>query len=205
MRLSTIGAPSCRKNCSLRATVADGSLRPMNLSTAASSSRLLLVNSCAASLRPPVCTTAIRSFVAEAALDELPHRHLHLLRPKRIGVQIIQDDHVDAAIERLRVGAHVGLDRLLRKQRAIAAVDRDVDQREGADRLLASVFEDLKVVLREVSHEPAVRVGYQSVNLDILHLSFEGGLRRGRLLACGAGRDKAREGGRYENSSTHGS
>ena len=54
-------APRCRKYCSLRATVAETSFRPMNLSTDARSSRLLLVNSCAASVRPPVWTTAIRS------------------------------------------------------------------------------------------------------------------------------------------------
>ena len=50
-----------RKNSLLRVSVADSSFWPMNLSTAASSSRRLLVNSWLASVRPPVVTTAIRS------------------------------------------------------------------------------------------------------------------------------------------------
>ena len=51
-----------RWSASPRVNVADSSLRPANLSTAASRSRFLLVNSCAPLVLPPVVTTAIRSF-----------------------------------------------------------------------------------------------------------------------------------------------
>ena len=47
---------------SMRLSVDERSLRPMNLSMAPSSRRLLSVNSCPASLRPEVCTTAATSF-----------------------------------------------------------------------------------------------------------------------------------------------
>ena len=46
----------------IRFAVAESSLRPLVLSTAASSSLLLLVNSWLALLAPAVCTIAIRSF-----------------------------------------------------------------------------------------------------------------------------------------------
>ena len=62
----------------------------MNLSTDASSSRLLLVNSCAASVRPPVWTTAIRSLAPRLRSMNCRAADLHARRAARIGVQVVE-------------------------------------------------------------------------------------------------------------------
>ena len=61
MRSPAARVPRVLCSSSRRLSSAERSLRPMNLSMALSSRRWLLVNSCAASARPLVCTTAATS------------------------------------------------------------------------------------------------------------------------------------------------
>ena len=56
------------------------------------------------------------------------------VRPS-VGVQIVDDHHVDAAVEGRSLVLHVGLDRAAGEERTVGALDRNVHQREGGDRL----------------------------------------------------------------------
>ena len=104
---------------------------------------------------------------------------LDALRAQRRGVQVVEHDQVDAAVGALQVGAHVRLDRLRRKQRALGALDRDVDERERRDLLRLAVFEDLEVAGLEVGDELALRVEHARVDFDVVHFRAE---RDRRLL-----------------------
>ncbi len=163
----------------------------MNLSTAFSSSRLLLVNSCASWARPPVKMTAIRSFAPRSLLDELTGRRSHARGALRRDVQIVEDHHVDAAVERALVRLDVALDRTRRKQRAI------VRARSECRRAKTSRSSDA-FRLRTPGNRPCVRsrtklsllIGHQRVHFDVFDLGLEGRrLLGGRLRggACEAG------------------
>ena len=122
-------------------------------------------------------------------------------------MQVVEDDDIDAAVELPLVGAHVGFDRRFGEQRPLQALDRQVDEREGADGLTLPVLEHLEVVLRQVADEPALCVGDERVDLDVLDLGLEGGgLERGRrlLLADSGSRCERHERGCEANSSNHG-
>jgi hypothetical protein len=104
-------------------SVGDASFRPMNLSTEASSSRLLLVKSCSrpiaaveitpsGSLAPRFRSMNCRSYLAPRC------------RACRVDMKVVEDQDVDAAVERMLVRLHVGLDRLRRKKRPLVALDR---------------------------------------------------------------------------------
>ena len=90
---------------------------------------------------------------AEAPLDELLRRGLDALRAAEPRMQIVDDHDVDAAVERTLVGLHVRLDRRVREERPVGALDRDVDEREGVDRLRLPVLEHLKVFLLQIADE----------------------------------------------------
>jgi hypothetical protein len=125
-----------------------------------------------------------------------------------VGVQVVEDGDVDAAVERPLVRLHVGLDRRLGVERPIRLLDRQIDQGEGADRLALAVFEDLEVFFLEVADELALAVGDERVDLDVLDLGFEGwGLQRGRrllLLAHARNCRKRHKRRREPHSSNHG-
>ena len=184
----------------IRFAVAESSLRPLDLSTAASSSRLLLVNSWLALLAP--CGVHDRHQVvgAEAALDELLGRHLHALRSAEARVQVVDHHHVDAPVERSLVRLHVGLDRGGGEQRPIGALDGNVHQRERADRLGLAVLEDLEIFLLQVADVGALLVGDDDVDLDVVDLHLEGrGLRRlGRGRLTGGQRRAGKKGQRAQ-------
>ena len=84
------------------------------------------------------------------------------------------------------LSAHVRLDRLLREQRALGALDRNVHKREVGDRLRLPVLEDLEVFLLQIAHVVPARVGYERVDFDVVDLNLEGrslGLSRGGRLS----------------------
>ena len=107
---------------------------------------------------------------------------LHALRAAEPRVQIVDHHHVDAAVERALVGLHVGLDRRRGEQRAVGALDRNVDEREGGDRLRLPVLEHLEVFLLQVADDVALPVGDDDVDLDVVDADLEG-----RLLLRGGG------------------
>ena len=102
-------------------------------------------------------------------------RLAHALRAQRIDVQVVQNHDVDATVERPGVRLHVGLDSPGREQRAIGAFDRNVHHREGGDGLRLPVLGHLKFVFLQVADEIALLVGDNSIHLDVLDLSLEGG------------------------------
>ena len=111
---------------------------------------------------------------AEPPLDELLGGRLHSNRAPEPRVQIVDHHDVDAAVERLLVRLHVGLDRRLGEERPIGALDRDVDHREGVDALRFSVLEHLEVFLLQVAHEVALAIGHHHVDLDVVDADLEG-------------------------------
>ena len=83
-------------------------------------------------------------------------------------MEIVDDHDVDAAVERLLVRPDVRLDRRRREQRAIGALDRNVDQRELGDRLRLAVLEHLEVLLLQVADDAPLPIGDDGVDLDVV-------------------------------------
>ena len=145
----------------------------------------------------------------QPALDELLRRRLHALGASKIRVVIVDDHHVDAAVEGLLVIPDVRLDRIGLEERTIRALDRNIGQRKRADRLRLSVFEDLKILFLEIADQIASLVRDDYVDLHVIDADPEGrGLRRGRwrltggrrrILAC-AERSPSQEGEQRRNS-----
>ena len=108
-------------------TVAESSFRPLVLSTAASSSRLLLVNSWLALSAPGGVDHRHQIVGAEARSMNCLAASFDALRPAEARVQVVDHHDVDAAVERLLVGPDVRLDRRGGEQRPVVALDRNVD------------------------------------------------------------------------------
>jgi hypothetical protein len=89
-------------------------------------------------------------------------------------VKFVEQHDVDAALERLRVGLDVGLDRRGGEERALAALDRNIDQRKGIHRLRLPVLEQLEIFLLQIADEAAVLIGDERVDLDVIDLDLEG-------------------------------
>ena len=79
----------------------------MNLSTAASSSLRSPVRPWPASDEPRGVDDGGQVPLAEVALDEAAGGGADQQRARRAGVQLVHDEHVHAAFERLRVGLDV--------------------------------------------------------------------------------------------------
>ncbi len=118
---------------SILLSVAERGCVPRNLSTAMSSSRVvreLLAASVAARRRPRADHDGHQIVGAELFVDELLRRAAHQVRVLRQRVRRVEHHHVDAAVKRPLVALHVGFDRLLREQRTLATLDRNVDRHE---------------------------------------------------------------------------
>ena len=50
--------------------------------------------------------------VGEVPLDEAARRGLHESRARQVGVQIVEDDQIQPALQAARIGRHIGLNRL---------------------------------------------------------------------------------------------
>ena len=112
----------------------------------------MFVNSCPA-MRPAARVDDGGEIVgAEIPLHELPEESLDSRRAGEARVQIVEDDHVDAAF-RHGVSLHVRLDRLAEEERTGRTFDRQIDQRKRRDLLRPAVLEHLEVVLRQISDE----------------------------------------------------
>ena len=124
---------------------------PMNLSMARSSRRLLLVNSWVDAALAAGREDRGQVVGGHVAGDELLGRRLTSGARKRLRLLVVEDDHVEAAVERLGVRHDVGLDdRLGLERRRFRPLDRDVDLRERRDVLPHAVLEDLEVVALQV-------------------------------------------------------
>ena len=119
---------------------------------------------------------------ADVALDELARGELDALGPQRRRMQVVEHDHVDAAVGGLHVVADVRLHRLRRKQRPLDALERDVDQRKRRHLLRLAVFEHLEIFRLEVGDELAVLVQDARVDFDVVHFRAEGDWRLLRRL-----------------------
>ncbi len=181
------GSPCCRMSrvrlySLVLLAVAESSLRPIVLSTAASSSRLLLVNSWLALLAPGGVHDGHQIVGAETALDELLGGRLDARRCGR-----------SACAGRRRPSRRRGRRTASRwsctsgsigcaaNSGRLSLVDRNVDQREVGDRLRLPVLEHLEVFLLQVADEVALTVGDDGVDLDVVDADLEGR----RLLAGG--------------------
>ena len=121
---------------------------------------------------------------ADVALDELARRRLGALGAQGVGVDVVEHQHVDAAVVAGEVVLDVGLDRRLREQRLRLPLDRDVHQRERRDLLRLAVLEHLEVAFAEPGDEAALGVDDAGVDLDVVDLGAEGD----RAVCGGAGR-----------------
>src|SRR5207245_1788193 len=81
-------------------------------------------------------------------------------------------------VERALVALDVGFNGELRAKRALKFFDRDVDEREGSDRLRPAVLEHLKIFLLEIADEVAGAVRDERIDLDVINLDLEGRLLR---------------------------
>ena len=117
---------------------------------------------------------------AEMLLDEPPRGVLGASGPVPTGTVIVQDHHEDAAVERAFVALDVRRNRDQRRARLGGGVDGKVHERKRRYGLRLAIFEDLKIIFRQISNEVAVGVGHPRVHLDVLDLQPE----RGRLGLC---------------------
>ena len=153
--------------------------RPTNLSMAACSSVLLLVNSCEASVRPLVWTTAATSFApmylstnsfadfftcaVRIAATSWSSRTMTYKRPANgCLLDCVSFDTLRSA-ERKRV----------------VRLDRNLHIRERVDLLQFAVLEHLEVLSREARDEVPLLVGDDHVDVDVVDLDLKGD-RRGR-------------------------
>src|SRR5207253_11323930 len=115
---------------------------------------------------------------AEMPLDELARGALDAFAAPEARMPIVDDHHVDPAVERALVALDVGFNGELRAKRALKFFDRDVDEREGGDRLRPAVLEHLKIFLREIADEGAGAVRDERIDLDVINLDLESRLLR---------------------------
>src|SRR5206468_1959803 len=98
----------------------------------------------------------------------------------------IQDDHVNASLERADIADHVGLDGSFGlERRRLGTFDRDVHLREGGDVLTDAVFVHFEVLALQVWNELPVAIEDRRVDLDVVDLDFE---RDGWLIGRWLGR-----------------
>jgi hypothetical protein len=96
-------------------------------------------------------------------------------------VEVVDDHHIHAAVERGRVAPYVWLEGGLGIEKPVGAVDVNIDEGERRDGLGLTVFEDFEVVLCQIADEMPVVVRDRGVHLDILDADAERGeLRSGR-------------------------
>ena len=137
-------------------------------------------------------------------LDELPRGPAHQDAAGRGRLEVVEHDDVHAALERLRVGRHVGLDRLARDERLLGVLDRDVHEGEGGDVLRLALLQHLEILPREVVDEAPLAIEDRRVHLDVVDLDAEGHrwlVGGGRLARRGLLRGRASgKGGEQANS-----
>ena len=110
---------------------------------------------------------------AEMPIDELARRLLDDGRAERADVDIVQHQHVHAAVERPCIRARVGGDRTTEHGESIRTLDRQLDVRKHLDLLRLAVLEDLEVVARQAGDEVAVLIGDDRIDVDVVHLDLK--------------------------------
>jgi hypothetical protein len=119
-------------------------------------------------------------------------------------VVVVEQQHVDAPLERPGVGAHVRHDRPRLVDEALEPLDRDDDLREERELLQDAVLVDVEVLAGQALDQVAALVGDDGVDLDVLDLGAEGdgrdllgvGRRCGRLPDLRRGPGRRRRGRR---------
>ena len=129
---------------------------------------------------------------AEVALDELTRGDLARAASAARDVQVVEDHHVDAAVERPLVALTSGSIGLAANSGRSARSIGMSTSGERRNRLALAVLEDLKVVLGQVADELALLVGDERVDLDVFDLRLERrGLRCWRLRRLPRGEHNA--------------
>ena len=154
----------------------------MNLSTDARRRARLLVNSWPSIGGAPGIDDGGEIVGADVALDELARRAAHADGTPGIGLQIVEHEHEDAAVELLAVAAARRDRSAVPEERRILPFDRQVDAREHFNRLRGSVLEDLEVIFRQIIDELSLRIRGARIDLDVVDLDSERGRRLSRCL-----------------------
>jgi hypothetical protein len=124
---------------------------------------------------------------AEVLLDEAARGRFHTRGAREIGVQVVEDDQIDTALDAF-VGLHIRLDRLRRKDGPIRALNRDLHAGKRGDLLGLAVFEQFEIRGGQVGDDLPFRVGDKSVHFDVVHLDQKADRRRLLRGRSGAGR-----------------
>jgi hypothetical protein len=118
----------------------------------------------------------------------------------------VEDEHVDAPVERAGVVHDVGRDRFGRLQRQrLGLLDRQVHLGERRDVLLDAVLVDVEVLPLQARDELSLPIENRGIDLDVVDLDLEGdaglvrrGTAGGRLPGRGGG-DAGKDDGGYES------
>ena len=120
---------------------------------------------------------------AHELADELSSRVLQRRAAHRAHVEIVEHDHVHAAVERLSIGLRVGNDEPALVDELGRLLDGNLRPRERVDLLRLAVLEHLEIVAREPGDEVALGIGDDDVDVDVVHLDLEGDAGCLRTLA----------------------
>jgi hypothetical protein len=133
-------------------------------------------------VRPPARVDHGRQVVRpEVPFDELLPGPPHAYRALRVGVDVVQQQDVQASLGPAHVRLHVGVDVLRLEERPFRSHDWNVDQGKRRHGLGLPVFEDLEVLLLEIADERALPVKDDGVHFDVVHLGAEGNRRHLRI------------------------
>jgi hypothetical protein len=109
----------------------------------------------------------------EVLLDELARRQLHLWTPRWLGLQSVEGEDEDPAVEGAGIRGHIGFDGLCGEERFFGAFQGDVDDIENRDPLRRVVFEDFEVFSPQTPNEISLRVDHTRADLHVVDLCPE--------------------------------
>jgi hypothetical protein len=107
---------------------------------------------------------------AEPFLDERSNRALHEVRAKHVRMKVVEDEDVQAAIERLPVRRDIGRQPDIHPWRR---GERNLDGCEDLNRLAGTVLEQFEVVARQVRDGIAVLVEDANVDVNCVYAGSE--------------------------------
>ncbi len=113
------------------------------------------------------------SLAAKCFLDELARGPDDILRSQRGGADVVEHDHIEAAVEHRTVGPHILDDRATAEARRVEALHRYLDGRERVELDGLAVLEHLEVVARQAPDEVSLLVGDDDIDVDVVDLDLK--------------------------------